>query len=144
VAPAAAPNPVQALLLVGWLAGRLNWKLEPGAELNQDATRTIRLGHSGGQVMVHFEAAPGEDGAGQVVGLQLACGNQARFGIEAADSGECMQTTVQVGTGTPLTHITRRQLVDDTSILMQELAMIRRDRSFEMALARAVELVKSG
>jgi glucose-6-phosphate dehydrogenase assembly protein OpcA len=148
VAPGAAPNPVPALLLAGWLASRLGWApLEEavsveGAVLRLHLRRAaVGVGPSAIRLVTGEirSAAARDGGAPGLAALRLLAvdGVRASFAVERADTPGFARTTAQVGDAPPVGRLARCEEPDTADLLAAELRLLSRDRTFEAALRAA-------
>ncbi len=92
-------NPVQGLLLVAWIADRLNWDIKNCNKASEGKIKANFIRSDG--VIVDFNLMPlpiGKPGIhpGKIIGLRLISDNKAAFSkglcvILGAESGECMR-----------------------------------------------------
>lgn len=135
-------NPAQPLLLLGWLAERLGWRLssvsrapdgEPRAELTR-ADKSPILGSLQGRP--HPGAGDGELTA---VELRTDRGSkgQARFRFQRDDAGHHARTWTEVDGEVWEDRVTELPSLTELDLLCAELDVLRRDPVYEAGLAIA-------
>jgi glucose-6-phosphate dehydrogenase assembly protein OpcA len=123
----------QALLLLGWVASQLGWRLS--------ADRPPRFARpDGGEVSVEIarvgRAQPTPD---HLAGVVLAC-SHAQFAVERTAGGETIATRVKAEGMWPLQRSVPVERLTDAALLAGELQLLGRDRIFERALRVAALL----
>lgn len=124
----------QSLLLLGWLASRLDWRLEEAGRFSRG---------DGKSVTVKLE----RDAASEQVGLRqvtLVAGEAASFLVSRQDDDLHALTEVELAGSPPLRRIVRFETVERSALLGSELMFIGRDRIYEDALSVAVALIRAG
>jgi glucose-6-phosphate dehydrogenase assembly protein OpcA len=142
VAPGDQPNPVQALLYVGWLASRLDWKFEGAEQGNDNSTFDLHLLHESHTVNVRIkpvEAQPDTAPSGGISEALLIATRpgQAQFRISRNMEAQCATTTVSLGGVEPTVRTMIYVEPDEGELLNQELEMFDHDLVFEQALHMA-------
>lgn len=138
-------NPMQALLYVGWLASRLDWKLDRAAT---DANRsrdgavlfTFRQGQRPIQVALRTVPATEQQKQG-ITRVRLAAGaDRASYDITLRGDA-CTTTVIDTKTGEPV-RSTRPYLVSsEAQLLDQELESFGRDETYDDAVGMAAQMV---
>ncbi|HUE75702.1 MAG TPA: glucose-6-phosphate dehydrogenase assembly protein OpcA [Chloroflexota bacterium] len=141
-------NSAQALLLVGWLAGRLNWnstprlvapfplaESAPTTNANPDG-RHIRLRRHTTAINVHIRPSPrGPGDFGAVTSVTLRATNSgATFEIRPGDDPDTAIATVELPDSDPKSRVARLQPPAAAAILSDELNIFGHDRIYEEAL----------
>lgn len=145
-------NRMQALLLAGWLTTRLGWTpLDDSVSVEGDLMRlhlrrpaptvgpnAIRL------VTVELHAVLiTHHTLDTVVALRLLALDNilASFVVERTDDANVLRTTAEVAQLSSMTRLARVERPNDSTMLANELRLVRNDRSFEEALCAAARFV---
>jgi glucose-6-phosphate dehydrogenase assembly protein OpcA len=139
----------EALLLVGWLAGRLKWKCQPrqtaASASTQDQEGIGFWFESGsGNVEVRCLArAKMEKEASGLVSLILACGEPAvTFSFAYKSSNNSIETRTELPSQQPIERRVRVRVPDEVGLLNEDLKFGRRDRVYEEALGMVVRMTE--
>jgi glucose-6-phosphate dehydrogenase assembly protein OpcA len=133
--------PTRTLLLTGWLASRLGWRLAAAKRLG-DQWRS-RWFTDRNEIHVNFTGTVAQ--AGQVPGISsvtLRTQSKAEFSVFVEQGSSCM-TAVASARDFELTHSVPHEEPDEASLLINELTHTSEDAVFKAALERALELEKS-
>jgi glucose-6-phosphate dehydrogenase assembly protein OpcA len=133
----AASSAAQAQLLVGWLAARLDWRPEGGAN------HTYRLQSGGGVVLATLRARPSPDGEpGSLLAVRLAASRgDGEATLSVRRSGQNLATVTAHTPHAAVERIVQLATAGDPEMLAQELETPGRDTAYEEALAVAAALV---
>lgn len=122
-----------ALLLAGWLASRLDWRVERA----QGANEIVMRAPGGSDVVITFAAAGGDAAAGQLLcSVQLLAG---KFGVSVSRNGTTIQ--VEVGGGDLGRSTASYPTPTPMDALAQELDMPAPDPLFQQAWSMAAEIL---
>lgn len=138
------PDFTEGLLLVGWLASRLGWRLESGGRRASDDAMVFNLRSAAGSVEVDLRPDPGHPGEG-LHSLLLRAEGGATFSI-SRDTGDdmCVVVAAEMRDGGGSSRVVRMDLPSEAALLSEELEMQGHDRVFEEALAQAVRFMDVG
>jgi glucose-6-phosphate dehydrogenase assembly protein OpcA len=130
--PGATPDRSQALLLVGWLATRLGWRVA------EDGARLLRP--DGGPIALEMSPLERpEQWPDRLLAVAIGC-RRAQFSVaRIADSDTAVARAKAEGRW-PIDRTVRLDRLDDAALLAGELRLLGRDRSFEEALRLATAL----
>jgi glucose-6-phosphate dehydrogenase assembly protein OpcA len=136
--PRLAAQGVQALLIAGWLAGRLQWQPAARPSKKQDGTSSFYLRAPHGEVEVQrvarlFEGA----GKGVCFWITLEAGGDppASFKLDRGCDGRSVETRAEI-VGRPLvTRTVRLEVLDEAELVNEELQISGRDPIFEESLS---------
>ena len=133
----AQSNPAQSLLLAGWLAARLDWETDKGAERTYGGAYRIRLRSRGREVLLdlrpefHRDARPGDI---QSVQLEIEESDQnSVFTITHAEDQEHAYTSVILAGAPPQERSVSFRIPANAELLGGELEVQDRDPAFEDA-----------
>jgi glucose-6-phosphate dehydrogenase assembly protein OpcA len=133
--------PTRTLLLTGWLASRLGWKLISAERSGDRWLSTWLSGRN--EVRVNFTgtavAAAQAPGISSVI---LRTHGNAEFSVSADHGSSCLTATASIG-GSRLMHSIPQESPDEASLLIRELSQTGEDVVFKDALAEALKLEKS-
>lgn len=130
----------QALLLAGWLASRLGWRVAAVPE-QYDTRTTLRLARGGDTIQIELRPAePKQDALDRVAALAIEC-RRARFAITRGDGPDGAVARAEVEGMQPLERKVRLERLDEAELIAEELRLLGRDRTFESALRAAAGFV---
>ncbi|MBX6771169.1 MAG: glucose-6-phosphate dehydrogenase assembly protein OpcA [Chloroflexi bacterium] len=131
---------VQALLLGGWLASRLHWRLDRGLSISREGSGTALLRRADGQPIVIDFQARADAGAHGIIQVRLRAGEAAAFVLTREGSQVHARTEADHGSRPALRRTASCAPEDLASLLSEELALFQRDQVYEAALQAALEL----
>jgi glucose-6-phosphate dehydrogenase assembly protein OpcA len=137
----AAPDRSQALLLVGWLAARLGWRMA-GPPSQQPNGAMLRLAAANGEPIA-IELRPTEpidDALDQLSALAIDC-RRARFTIARDAAPGCAAARSEIDDMQPIQRKVRLERLDEAELIGEELQLLGRDQTFETALKAMAGLV---
>jgi len=132
--------PTRTLLLTGWLAHRLSWRL---ISAERSGEQWFSRWHSqAGEVLVRFTGSLSESdqvpGIGSVL---LRARDGAEFEVARQKGATCMTASARLPGSTRM-HSVPADPMDESTLLKQELSLVGQDTGFQAALAEAVSLEK--
>jgi glucose-6-phosphate dehydrogenase assembly protein OpcA len=135
-----APDRSQALLLIGWLAARLEWRAASILH-ERDGLSTLRMARGAADaVEVQLRpAAPKDDLLDRLAALTIEC-RRARFTVARDDAPDCAVARSEVAGMPPLQRKVRLERLDEAALIAEELRLLGRDRTYEAALKVAAAL----
>lgn len=134
------PDLTEGLLLVGWLASRLDWRVPDDDHLGDGGPLDIGLISGAGSVAVDLAPDPAHPGEG-VHSVRLRAGDGARFEVSRKPEDEaCVQITAEMPEGSN-SRVVHLQPPPDAALLIDELDRLEHDAVFEEALAHAVRFL---
>ncbi len=133
--------PTRTLLLTGWLASRLNWRLLSASRTGDRWTSRWRSG--AGEVLVRFTGDLAEsDEAPGISSIVLKTGSGTEFSAVREKGASCITARSQ-GTTPSLVHSVPQESMDEATLLVRELSILGKDLGYQSALAEAQALEKS-
>lgn len=140
------PNPIQALLICGWLLSRLRWQISK-VQPEGAGIRAIECTRGDSAIRLRMQATtdPASGPAkGELLSISLTT---------LADPALCFSITRAHGTSSIVTHVSQGQSTlqhrvahmaapGDAQLLCGELEVVGRDRAFEDALLMAVSILQ--
>jgi hypothetical protein len=147
-----SPNPTSALLLAGWLKGRLNLALEAASELNMrdPATGTYQwqLNLPSGedpavlQIRPHIQA---DLRPGSIYLVRLTCNSENRRAIftikRDADTNYVLTSVESMQEARPIRTVNLPDRYNESELLGNELEIMKHDQFFEQALQELASLL---
>jgi glucose-6-phosphate dehydrogenase assembly protein OpcA len=136
--PRLAAQGAQALLIAGWLAGRLEWQPGGRRALVQNGTTKFNLRSARGEVEIQRVARRFEGGGkGVCFSITLEAGGDppATFHLERGCDGRSVATRRQIAGRPPISRIVRLEVLEEAELVNEELQISSRDRVFEESLA---------
>lgn len=141
------PNPLEALLVAGWLAACLGWTPLPDAVSQEGSVLSLHLRRPAVgvgpnairlvTVTIAPQARPGAAPGLAALRLRAVDGVPANFAVERASEAGFAVTTAQVADGPPVRRLARCEQQDIPELLAAELRLLSRDRVFSAALKAA-------
>jgi glucose-6-phosphate dehydrogenase assembly protein OpcA len=139
--------PIRALLLLGWLADKLSWKLKDAAELSLNHLEfRFRTPQSRLQVEIHPQTDT--DFPAQVITeVVLISGGEksATFSIkrrDPKDKEDCFETSIVETDGISFNRVVSSYRPDDADLMVEEVEIFGRDRTYEAAARACIELIE--
>lgn len=129
---------IQALLLLGWLASRLDW--QPGETEPDGINGVLTLIHAGSEVTVELRAVERKyQLPGHLMSITITC-RHANFVVARAEQPDSMVTRSEIEGRPPILRTVRRQYLEPADLIAAELRLPARDLSYESALQHAALL----
>ena len=145
-APDAAPAEIapKALLVSGWLASRLGWKVEGGSVRKDDGMAQFTLTAPHGAVVVEMRAMHDEKGGdGMLASLVLAEGSgSASFSVALSRDGKRLETKASVDGAHTIGRVLAYEQKTEGQRLSREFGLLARDLIYEKTLAVAAQLIE--
>ncbi len=143
--PDVAPGEIapKALLAAGWLASRLNWKLEEDGATREGDTSRFRFTTAAAQpLVVEMRALHDEQGAdGMLASLTLTeATNRASFSVALSRDGHRLETKASMDDTHTVGRVLAYEQKSEGQRLSRELGLLARDRIYEQTLFLAAEL----
>lgn len=140
--PGAPLNRSSALLLLGWLAARLEWT--PAASPRDEGnTTTLMLRRTDGQpvevILRHVDAPDAEPGMLTALVLETP---HAHFSITRKDVSDWAIVQSQVDHRSPLRHGVRLEEPSEAELIGEELRLLKHDENYKAAFRAAVQMLQ--
>ena len=128
----------EGLLVVGWLASRLDWQMLEPARAAAEGGMSLALRGPAGPIGV--ELKPDHRRAGEGLhSVSLQAGSEATFSVaRKVDDLDCVLVTAELPQGAGHSRVVRMDVPSDGALLSDELDVLGRDTVFEDALGRAI------
>jgi glucose-6-phosphate dehydrogenase assembly protein OpcA len=136
----------RALLLGGWLASRLGWKVIPGGTIRERAATVFQFEINGRKVTITFAPAQSEAiEAGRLgrVTLTSDFADSATFEVKRSDDASRIETEVRLGEERKLQRVLSYENLSEAALVGIELEILGHDRVYEEAILAAGEMVKT-
>jgi glucose-6-phosphate dehydrogenase assembly protein OpcA len=133
--------PTRTLLLTGWLASSLSWRLIDAKRSQEQWLSTWTSEKT--EIRVRFSgslAAPNQSPG--INSILLKTRNGAEFSVSVDEGSSCITASARLD-GAPLVHSVPQESLDEASLLAFELSQKGNDVVFQAALDKAMELEKS-
>ena len=145
--PDFAPDEIapKALLVVGWLASRLGWKIEKTSASRHENTTSFQLSAEERQVTVEMASTTrtGHDD-GMMVALTLSVTEAgAEFHVAISDDRKRLETEARIDSKHAVGRILSYEGKSEAERLSRELSLLKRDVIYEEALRSAALLIES-
>ncbi len=133
--------PTRTLLLTGWLASRLGWRLITAERIG--GQWLSRWNSRGGEVRVRFsgELSTSDEIPG-ISSITLKTRTGAVFSVLRERGSSCLNSTASFE-NSRLVHSVPEDIMDEGSLLIRELYLTGEDVGFKAALAEALALERS-
>jgi glucose-6-phosphate dehydrogenase assembly protein OpcA len=145
--PDAAPAEIapKALLAAGWLASRLNWKLETGGASKDGNTARFKFAATERPLVVEMRAMEDEQGAdGMLASLTLSDETGgASFSVALSRDGNRLETRTRIEGAQVVERVLAYEQKSEGQRLSRELGLMARDRIYEETLAVAAQLTEA-
>jgi glucose-6-phosphate dehydrogenase assembly protein OpcA len=134
--------PARALLLGGWLASRLGWKVTGGAKTANEST-TFELAAGDGRVTMEFTRTTRDIEPGHIalVTLGTATDQAASFSVRRSADGNRIETGASLGEDKRFQRVLSYEGLSESALIGKELDLMGHDRVYEQAVIRASELI---
>ena len=150
VAHDAAPDRVvpKALILAGWLASRLGWRVPSENYLtrSEDGLHRITLEKDGGEIEVEFCGVERrEEMQGWIARIEQSAGGGPQptvFTVLRSEDGRYLETEVTGGNETRSARTLTGGDKSEAELLERELEILSHDRIYEEAIASAAGMLK--
>jgi glucose-6-phosphate dehydrogenase assembly protein OpcA len=142
--PDSAPEEIapKALLIVGWLASRLGWSVEEAGEHAEEGASFFQLRAGERKLSVEMRAtARAGHGDGMLISLMLSA-TGAEFHVAFSDDRKKLETEARIGGQRAIGRVLSYEQKSEGQRLSRELALLKRDRIYEQALALASQLIE--
>jgi len=132
----------QVLLLLGWLAGRLGWRVQDEGGRPGSGAATVRAG--GTAVEITTAESKGCEGLtpGWLVSVALAGGAAGRVSVRRDEDPLHLAVSVEEGESAHEGRI-RTEECSEAEMLSRELERLGRHEEFEQAVKRATEIARA-
>lgn len=140
----AASSRVQALLYVGWLAGRLLWRVREPFTPEAEVWRAVLADPQGDPVTValHPDATSRLPAGALLLALIVAAGGQATFSIAGTEDRRALLASVTLEDGWTSRRLVPLDAPDEVSLLSAELDVHGHDRVYEESLRALLPLLE--
>jgi glucose-6-phosphate dehydrogenase assembly protein OpcA len=136
--------PARALLLGGWLASRLGWKLNPAGVRRAEGSLAFEVDAADRKVTLEFVRAKREGvqpGHVSTVTIATAEPSPATFTLKRSEDGSRVMTEVTLGEKQHQ-RVLGYEGWDEVSLIGRELEILGHDRVYEQAAVSAGEMVR--
>jgi glucose-6-phosphate dehydrogenase assembly protein OpcA len=135
----------QPLLIVGWLADRLDWKVTGTAGHATTSSQTVSFEKSGRQIEVTFvQVERPQLQPGRLARVELATGSPVTFAVTRSADGLHLETIINAEQADPHGGVSQSHTRSVADLLGGEMEIICRDRVWEEALTKAAEIAELG
>jgi glucose-6-phosphate dehydrogenase assembly protein OpcA len=137
--------PTRALLLGGWLASRLNWKLQPGSAKRTPESTSFAFSVGGRSFGVEFAHTRREVEPGHLALVTLECeaDQPVSFTVRRSADGQRIETSVTRGEEKGVQRVLSYEGLRETELVGKELEILGHDRVYEQSVLAAGELIKA-
>jgi glucose-6-phosphate dehydrogenase assembly protein OpcA len=135
--------PARALLLGGWLASRLGWRLSESPVKRSDGSSLCAFTKNDHKVTVEFSLTRREIEPGHIalVTLASAVGDSALFSVRRSADGTRIETAVTMGEEKKAQRVLSYEGLTESDLVGKELEILGNDRVYEQAVLAAGELI---
>jgi glucose-6-phosphate dehydrogenase assembly protein OpcA len=145
--PATDPSviPTRALLLAGWLASRLRWKVQPGSTKRTPETISLDLLADGRRFDLEFAHTRREIETGHLGMVTIECDSDqpVSFTVRRSEDGKRIETSATLGEEQVVQRVLSYEGLSATELIGKELEILGHDRVYEQAVLAAGEMIKS-
>ncbi|MBX7219725.1 MAG: glucose-6-phosphate dehydrogenase assembly protein OpcA [Blastocatellia bacterium] len=139
--------PIRALLLTGWLAGQLDWKVKDAQQIAPNHLE-FRFRGPGNRIQVEIQGEAGTQfPAGVLRSVTLTSGLEKSgvFSVKRVDprdKEDCFETSVEVQDGVSYSRVVSSHRPDDADLIAREVEIFGRDRTYERATKICLDLLE--
>jgi glucose-6-phosphate dehydrogenase assembly protein OpcA len=144
--PKAEPTEIaaQALLIFGWLASRLGWKLQSNGQTANGAGAFSYISSDGRAMQVEMRATKIAKSDGRLVSLTLISeGGAAEFSVNYNADHNTLETSAKIGEARSVGRVLTYEAKSEGERLSRELSILARDSVYEAAINSAAQMVAS-
>jgi glucose-6-phosphate dehydrogenase assembly protein OpcA len=135
----------QPLLIVGWLADRLDWKVTGTGEHATTGSQTVSFEKNARQIEVTFvQVERPQLQPGRLARVELATGSSVTFAVTRSADGLHLETIINAEQADPHGAVSQSHTRSVADLLGGEMEIICRDRVWEAALTKAAEIAEMG
>jgi glucose-6-phosphate dehydrogenase assembly protein OpcA len=136
-----APISARALLLGGWLASRLAWRLRRRGTGASSMQYTFDA--DGGEVTLEFRETERKIEPGRIakIVLESAADRSAQFSVRRSTDSSRIETAVRLGSDQRSQRVLGYESLSESELISRELDILGHDRVYEQAVISAAELV---
>ena len=145
--PASDPSiiPARALLLAGWLASRLRWRVQQGSANRSASSTTLEFAFDERVFSVEFAHTRREIESGHLalVTLESEADRAVVFTVRRSADGQRIETSVARDEEKSSQRVLGYEGLSETDLLGKELEILSHDRVYEQAVLAAGEIIKA-
>ncbi len=136
--PAAAAISSAALLLAGWLAGRLGWVARSAGRDN--GRLLMRFDSDNGEVLTSFLAVPEHAGNPSLESIALHTRTGRTFTVKLDRPSSCLASAAGDDSATEVLHAIPDEELNEANLLVKELSIAGEDPGFHEALEQVMAI----
>ena len=147
-APPAADSaviPTRALLLAGWLASRLRWKVQPGSTKRTTEATSLEFLVDDRRFDLEFAHTRREIETGHLAMVTIECDSDqpVSFTVRRSADGNRIETSATLGEEQVVQRVLSYEGLSETELIGKELEILGHDRVYEQAVLAAGEMIKT-
>jgi glucose-6-phosphate dehydrogenase assembly protein OpcA len=137
--------PTRALLLGGWLASRLGWKLQPGFAKRTKGSTSFEFSADDRSFGVEFAHTRREVEPGHLsmVTLESEVDQPVTFTVRRSADGQRIETSVTRGEEKGIQRVLSYEGLGESALVGKELEILGHDRVYEQSVLAAGEFIKA-
>ncbi len=137
--------PTRALLLAGWLASRLRWKVKEGSARRETGSTTLDIQAGDRALVLDFAHTRRDIEAGHLALVEIECDadEPISFTVRRSEDGNRIETFVTRGEQKGVQRVLSYEGLSETELIGKELEILGHDRVYEQAVLAAGEIVKA-
>lgn len=137
--------PTRAMLLGGWLASRLGWRLQPGSAKRTMASTSFEFSVDGRSFGVEFAQSRREVEPGHLalVTLESKADQPVSFTVRRSADGQRIETSVTRGEEKGVQRVLSYEGLSEGELVGKELEILGHDRVYEQSVLAAGEFIKA-
>lgn len=139
--PGADPTivPPRGLMLAGWLASRLDWRLNPARTTRQGGKTVFEFEANGRLAKVEFATTQNVE-AGRISFVTLS-GNSKTFTVKRSGDRRRIETDVTLGEESRIQRVLSYENWSESELVGRELEILGHDSVYEQAILSASDMV---
>jgi glucose-6-phosphate dehydrogenase assembly protein OpcA len=131
----------QPLLIAGWLASRLNWKITKPAAHVTKGSHTVKFEHDGRPIQADFlQAEPHQLLPGRLARIILTTRDSTAFEVSRSQDGLYLQTSINHELAMKHARVSPSHTRSVADLLSGEMDILCRDLMWEEAVRKAAEI----
>lgn len=137
--------PARALLLGGWLASRLGWRVKADSLERTAGLASFEFSADPQPVTIEFSHTGRDIEPGHIAQVTLGCSNDksGSFTVRRSQCGQRIETSIKSGDETRVQRVLSYEGMGEGELIAREIEILGHDRVYEQAVLAAGDLVNA-